>query len=656
MNIGDRISGRYKIIDKIGSGGMANVYLATDLILERKVAVKMVALDFQEDKDSLRRFRREALSATELSHPNIVNIYDVGDGSQPYIVMEYVDGMDLKQYIQKNHPIPYRKTIDIMAQILDGIAYAHEKNVIHRDIKPHNILIDHNGNVKITDFGIAVALSQNSITQTNSILGSVQYISPEQARGNTVTKQSDIYSLGIVLYELLTGGVPFDGESAVSIALKHFQSTMPSLREFDSKIPQALENVVLKATAKEPKNRYATVLEMKEDLMTSLSSARRNEEKFVPVDLNKEDTLVLDKNEILNEDEKLKAVPIEDEETIDISKEEDEEEASNKKKKRRRWFWLIPLALILGFFVYSFSQPDEITVPDNLLGLTVEEATEILEENSLEVGEIIERSHEEVEEGLIFQTSPDIGDTVREGSEIDLYVSLGRAPIEFEDYTGRDFEEVRAELTEMGIEVEETDRESSDEYDEGQIMDQDIRPGEEGIIGETTITFTVSKGTPSISMEDLTGFPLRKVREYAESNGLELSVSEEFSDSVQKDLVISQSPAPNTSIYPGETISVVISKGPRETEPETISFSKNISIQYVEKREDPDDDESDLLPNQIEIYIEDSKNNFDQVAYHFEITEDTSYDIDFIIEEGSNARYRVTRDGEEVTRGIATPD
>lgn len=188
MRIGERVSGRYKIIDKVGSGGMANVYLAEDLILEREVAVKMMALDFQEDQSNYRRFQREASSTTELTHPNIVNVYDVGEGDHPYIVMEHIDGLDLKEYIQEHHPIPYKKVLHIMQQVLNGIAYAHANGVIHRDIKPHNILIDDEGNIKITDFGIAIALSQNSITQTNSLLGSVQYISPEQARGNMVTK------------------------------------------------------------------------------------------------------------------------------------------------------------------------------------------------------------------------------------------------------------------------------------------------------------------------------------------------------------------------------------------------------------------------------------------------------------------------------------
>ena len=231
IEIGKKLNGRYKIIGNIGSGGMANVFLAQDLILKRQVAVKVLRFDFQNDQAAIRRFQREALAATELVHPNIVTVYDVGeeDGMQ-YLVMEYVKGMDLKRYIKSHSPLTYYKVIDIMEQILSAIALAHQHQIIHRDLKPQNILIDEDGVVKITDFGIAIALSETSITQTNSMLGSVHYLSPEQARGGMATRQSDIYALGIILYEMLSGHVPFDGESAVSIALKHFQNDLPSLK------------------------------------------------------------------------------------------------------------------------------------------------------------------------------------------------------------------------------------------------------------------------------------------------------------------------------------------------------------------------------------------------------------------------------------------
>lgn len=224
MLIGKRISGRYKIIKMIGGGGMANVYLARDMILDRDVAVKILRLDFADEEEFIRRFQREAQSATSLNHPNIVNIFDVGEEDNIYyIVMEYVDGLTLKQYIQNYYPISVEKVIDIVKQLTSALEHAHYNHIIHRDIKPQNILIDHDGNVKITDFGIAMALSATSITHTNAVLGSVHYLSLNRP-GGMATKKSDIYSLGIVMFELLTGRLPFSGESAVSIALKHLQS------------------------------------------------------------------------------------------------------------------------------------------------------------------------------------------------------------------------------------------------------------------------------------------------------------------------------------------------------------------------------------------------------------------------------------------------
>ncbi len=649
MNQGERVNGRYKIIKKVGSGGMANVYLADDLILEREVAVKLLSLDFQEDKDSLRRFQREALSTTELTHPNIVNIYDVGEGDEPYIVMEYVDGMDLKQYIRQNHPIPYQKAIDIMDQILSGIAYAHENDVIHRDIKPHNILIDKEGKVKITDFGIAVALSQNSITQTNSLLGSVQYISPEQARGNVVTKQSDIYSLGIVLYELLTGSVPFEGESAVSIALKHFQTPIPSIKESDSRISQALENVVLKATAKEPKQRYASVEEMKTDLQTTLSPSRRSEPVFIPLDIAEEDTLVLDANQIREEaaiadipaDEKTVAVPLEP-----TPKEE-------PKKKRKWWLLLIPLILVVAFVAFLLSRPQQIVIPEDLIGLTEEEAIEELEGIGLIVGDINLQNNEEVEEGIVFRVNPNHGSTVLEGSEVDLYVSLGEAPYEVEDYVGENFDEIRALLDEAGFTVEQTEPESHETIEAGRIIAQDIEPGESVVSSDTTITFTVSSGRPYTNLTDLTRYSRRSVEDYATRNELNLTIEEEASEEMPLDLVIRQSPEPNTQMYAGDSLTVVISTGPEEVV--EIPFSREITIPYEAVREDPEDETSQLLPNNIEIFIEDLENTYDEPKHYLTIITDTNYVLNFIVREGESARYKIVRDGETVIEEVVQP-
>lgn len=661
MDTGERISGRYKIIRKIGSGGMANVYLAQDLILEREVAVKMMSLSFQEDeeKDNLRRFQREALSTTELIHPNIVNIYDVGEGDRPYIVMEHVDGMDLKKFIQDNHPIPYNKVIKIMSQLLSGISYAHANGIIHRDIKPHNILIDKEGTVKITDFGIAVALSQNSITQTNSILGSVQYISPEQARGNVVTKQSDIYSLGIVLYEMLTGVVPFEGESAVSVALKHFQAPIPSLREFDSRIPQPLENVVLKATAKDPKNRYGSVSEMQADLETSLNPNRRDEPIFIPADINEEDTLVMKEPLIAvekdNVDEMATAV-ISDKPVTPVPKKEEQ------KKKRPWWLLIFPVILLVIFIFWMLGRPQEVIIPEELIGLTLDEAVELLVENDLMLGETIERSNDEVDAGIVFQAAPGVGATVREGAKVDLYVSLGEEPYTLDDYTGENYEEVRATLTELGFTVE-SETTNDDTVPAGSIIEQDINPGEEVKISETTITFVVSEGRKPIELINFEGYTLPGVRDYTDSNELQLEVTEQSSEDVQAGLVISQSPGANEVVYAGDTISVVFSTGPEEIE--LINFTEDITIPFqdrtinetVEEGEEGTT-ETPAAPayNDVEIFINDYNHELDGEPVHtLRIVQNTPYTLKFTVEEGSSATYRIDIDGITIVTEVVSP-
>ncbi|MER2293565.1 MAG: protein kinase, partial [Aerococcus urinaeequi] len=278
MKSGQIIDERYKIVNHIGSGGMADVYLAYDPILERDVAIKFLRVGKTDAMDATKRFEREALSVSELNHPNVVSLFDVGEDEEgKFIVMEYVDGMDLKAYIRENHPIPVDIIQNLMIQILSGVQAAHNIGIVHRDLKPQNIMVNHDGTIKIMDFGIAMVTSETSITQTNSIIGSVHYLSPEQARGSMATSLSDIYSLGVVLFEMLTGRVPFDGESAVSIALKHFQEPLPPIEAYREDAPQSLINVVAKATAKEPSTRYQTTQEMIDDLETVFSDNRKNE-------------------------------------------------------------------------------------------------------------------------------------------------------------------------------------------------------------------------------------------------------------------------------------------------------------------------------------------------------------------------------------------
>ena len=279
---GQKINDRYQIIRTIGEGGMANVYLAHDLILDRDVAVKILRGDLSDDEKFVRRFQREAIAASSLSHPNIVEMYDVGeDDGKYYIVMEYVEGKTLKNLIKKRGGLTLPEVIDIMTQLTSAISCAHDSNIIHRDIKPQNVLIKEDGLVKITDFGIAMALNSNELTQTNSVMGSVHYLPPEQANGKGATVKSDIYSLGIVMFELLTGQLPFKGDNAVEIAIKQMKNQIPSVCNINSLIPQSVENVILKACAKNPKNRYKNVVEMYNDIQTCLDEERKNEKRHV---------------------------------------------------------------------------------------------------------------------------------------------------------------------------------------------------------------------------------------------------------------------------------------------------------------------------------------------------------------------------------------
>ncbi|MCP1158002.1 Stk1 family PASTA domain-containing Ser/Thr kinase [Bacillus infantis] len=648
MLIGKRISGRYKILDMIGGGGMANVYLAHDMILDRDVAVKILRLDFAENDEFIRRFHREAQSATSLAHPNIVSIYDVGEeDSIYYIVMEYVEGQTLKQYIQQHSPVPVDTALDIMKQLLSAISHAHQHHIVHRDIKPHNILVDRLGNVKITDFGIAMALSSTSITQTNSVLGSVHYLSPEQARGGMANKKSDIYSLGIVMFELLTGRLPFSGESAVSIALKHLQSETPSLRRWNPSIPQSVENIVLKATAKDPFHRYENVEDMEEDIRTALEPDRMNEKKF----------------SVPDDDDATKAIPVitsdRPYQNMDETRvhEKDDKGSSagpapaakkQKKDKKKKKKWPIVLVSLFLFFVVmgvlaltvlpELFLPKEIEVPD-VAGETIEDATSILTKAGFEVEDPVEINDEEVEEGLVIKTDPKAGRMAKEESSITIYLSSGKEKFEMSDYTGRSFEEVESLLEKEGFtQITREDANNEDEP-EGTILEQSIGEGEEVIPGETGIEFTVSSGPAPIVLKDLTGLNLKGVQDYAESTGLKIDTSkEEYHDTVEKGLVISQSQPAGTELGKGSGLSVTFSKGKEEIPPKTVPIEITIPYEPEEEGE----------PQEIQILVEDMNNKMTAPFDTFYITEERKYNMELLIQEGSKAYYKVLRNSQQI--------
>ena len=654
---------RYRIIDTLGEGGMANVYLAEDIILQRKVAVKILRLDLQNEPQTQARFQREALATSELSHPNIVSVLDVGtDHGLPYMVMEYVDGPDLKEYIRQNAPLDLHEVIRIMDQILSAVALAHKHNVIHRDLKPQNILMDKRGNIKIADFGIAVALNQSSVTQTNSVMGSVHYMSPEQTRGGLVTKQSDIYSLGIILYELITGTVPFNGDTPVSIALKHAQEPIPSIRKKDQSVPQALENVVLKATAKDPRDRYATAQAMQADLDSSLDPERADEPVFVPNHGNNNDkTIVLPG---------FKAP--EKEQTVE-SEEENKPDKKEKKKdfwqnvKSHKWWWIfsvIAAGLIIFIMIFALSgnnnKPRQVHIPD-VTNITEKRAEKRLEAAGLQVGKVIRRQSDDIKKGHVIGTKPAAGNRVDQGKAIILIVSSGTSMVKVPDVVGDNYDEAAEKLENQGFDVVREDQ-YSNKMAKGNIISQSIAAGVEVKPTQTTITLVVSRGKQikpkinTVTLKDLHNYSLKSAQDYAKEHGLTLQINQEYSDEVERGLVISMQPEAGTKVDRGSTVTIKVSRGPKEEKDTTVT--KTFTVNYVGsdlKKDDKSDGKSGEIDTKednskgdhVQIYIKDDDHSLSNIYRALYIKRDMSFSIPFSIKDG-NGQLRVVRNGETV--------
>lgn len=650
INKGYLLGDRYRIIDTLGEGGMANVYLAEDIILQRKVAVKILRLDLQKEPQTLARFQREALATSELSHPNIVMVLDVGtDHGLPYMVMEYVDGPDLKEYIRVNSPLNLGNIIKIMDQILSAMSLAHKHNVIHRDLKPQNILMDKHGNIKIADFGIAVALNQNSVTQTNSAIGSVHYMSPEQTRGGLVTKQSDIYSLGIILYELITGNVPFNGDSAVSIALKHAQEPIPSIRKQDPNIPQPLENVVLKATAKDPRDRYNSAKEMKDDLDTSLEPGRANEPVFKPTHGNNDDeTIILpnfkpnrvvDKTDVENRAQ---------DKTDDYHK---NRSSFTQALRKYKWWWLFvgfAAILIIGlmFFVLNNNKNSDIRVPD-VTNLSEKKARNKLESVGLKVGKIKHRNSDSIDRGKVIETAPLAGSEIKRGRYIDLYISDGAGMVQVPDVTGDEYGIAVQKLEKLGFEVIRENQFSSS-VPPDHVISQSVAADVEVKPEQTTITLVISKGKNPrskhhmIKLPDLKDYSLKQAQEFAHKHGLTLQVSSAYSSKVKKGMIISMSPAAGTQVPRGSTISVNVSEGAKKKR--DLTAIKNFTVSY----EDNDEDDSDnKRGNHVQIYIADDNHSIDNIYRDLYIKKDMNFSIPFELRDGPG-QLKVVRDGQVI--------
>ena len=565
---GELIDDRYKIIKSIGEGGMANVYLAYDTILEREVAVKILRGDLADDEKFVRRFQREANAASSLKHPNIVEMYDVGeDHGRYFIVMEYISGKTLKSLIKKRGALTLPEVLDIMAQLTSAVACAHDSYIIHRDIKPQNVMFLEDGRVKITDFGIAMALNSNELTQTNSVMGSVHYLPPEQANGSGSTMKSDIYSLGILMYELITGKLPFKGDNAVEIAIKQMKTPIPSVCEFNPNIPQSVENIILKACAKNPKNRYDSVVEMYEDIRTALDPLKKDEGrvvyKYPENDL--EDTKVMPNLNELNTRRKR---------TSTMEEEELPVKSNPKKKKFAVVATIIACVIIVGVILTTIilkNTPTLVQIPDNLVGKDKDIVENKLEGLGFEVKEKKKYS-EKYEEDKVISVSPKENKKVKKGTTVIVTVSKGAKTVEIEDYYGRDYETVAKELEDAGLSVTVTPQnmDKAINVKEGTIISQSVNVGEKLKSGDKIelVYAVLVTMYPDFVNEEYTK---SKVQSFCSENNITCNFNEKATNDYKEGTVIEQSKTPGSELKAGDTLDIAIAK----TETFTVKFNLN---------------------------------------------------------------------------------
>ena len=585
------ICNRYKILDHLGTGGMATVWLGYDTILDRQVAIKTFKID-ANDEDAVKRFNREAKAVTSLSHPNIVSIYDVeNEGEFYYLILEYVKGMTLKDYMIKNPRIPIETIVHIAKQIASGLSHAHQNGIIHRDIKPQNILMNDNLTCKITDFGIARAYGDTTLTQTNQMLGTVYYLSPEQARGNVATAQSDIYSLGILIFEMITGQIPFKGESAVAIALKHLQEELPDIDKYRENVPQSVKNIVLKATMKNPNERYISSKELFEDLSTVLNPERLYENKYTGFKIpaqpanNYNETQYIDNSSNNNQYDYADYNNEDDEYYYDynqdnrnnngryqqnnkpknnynnVSKQDEKEETS----KAKHIFLAIVaiITIVVGtFFIYNYViGSNSVSAPD-VRNKTLEEAKVVIVKAGLEVGDVTEVASDDVKEKTVIDSDPKAGKKVKKGSKVDLRVSSGKKTVDMPNFVGMDEETVKKNASKLGFKNITVEKVESNSYDTGKVISQNIRAGMEIIPKEKELIIQVSTGKKKVTMPNLVGEDSTTVESTVASYGFKnVTYREEYSDK-EEGIVISQSIKTGSNIVPSdESLEIVISKG-----------------------------------------------------------------------------------------------
>lgn len=536
--IGHELGGRYEIITRIGGGGMALVYKAHDVLLNRNVAVKILRQQFVHDEEFIRRFRREAQSAAALSHPNVVSIYDVGqEDDTHYIVMEYVEGNNLNEIIQERAPLQTEEAVRIAVQICDALEHAHHSQIIHRDIKPHNILIGKNGRVKVTDFGIARAVTSSTITQTGSVLGSVHYFSPEHAKGISTGEKSDLYSLGIVLYQMLTGRLPFLGESPISVALKHLQETFEEPRIVNSYIPQSVENIILKAMRKNQNERYVSASEMLQDLETCLQPDRLNEPKITfsndTSDLDETRVMPAIRGSIADTLAAAPGAPARNDGNEQPQQEERWDSSGLDDSRKRKWVkpvvtvasTLLIIALVFwgARTVLGWFDEEEVEVP-YVVNMTETQAREALEAVGLKAEDpSVYMEQDEIPKDTVYDQSIK-NQRVKVGAFIKLFVSSGPKLETVNNYNGRVFSEVYDELVELGVDGDRIDSvEVNSDEAPGIIIKQVPESGESFNPDTATFTFTVSKGKETFPMPNVVGLMEKDAIKKLEAKGLKIN-------------------------------------------------------------------------------------------------------------------------------------
>jgi hypothetical protein len=551
------LDGRYALEALVGSGGMADVYRAKDQLLERTVAVKILHQQYENDTEFITRFQREAKAAARITHPNIVNVYDVGVAEgRHYIVMEYVPGRTLKERIKEEGPVPVPQALQIARQIAGALAQAHANNLVHCDIKPHNILVMPDGNVKVADFGIARAVTESTMTYNDNIMGSVHYFSPEQARGTMITPKSDVYSLGVLLYEMLSGRIPFDGNTAVSIARKHLEEDPQPLHMIAPGIPPVVEALVTRMMAKDPAQRPDSSM-LVQDIVRAEQMMRSDTEALPAFDP--------DATRVLTPVEAQEIGALAEAEEDAVPQEGEERPFFRTKKFKFGLLLILLLGFFTGFFLSfgKFWSSVEITVPD-VTGKQMTLARQILEDQHLRVT-VAETYDASVPVGVVVSQTPEAGTMVKEERAITIYVSKGGEELEMPNLRGLNQSDAIDKLQQMGLRLGSAYETFSDE-DSGTVISQDPRSGTRISKGQT-VDITVSKGQKikKVSVPDVKGVPVDRARTIIEGSSLSVGGTSEQESTQAAGTVVSQSPAAGTEVDAGSSVRLVVSSGKKSS-------------------------------------------------------------------------------------------